>query len=145
MARFRLPVFLLIFSFVAVVATSRLAGADLFDIKFRLTNSVTVEALQFDVDYSAAGGEFVGLGDDVDCTTNGAINAVAAYNNDDGDTTLTEGFVNTAGFSGAVRVATCTFDAASAPAKADFAVTVTDWAPAGGTAPKVKVAGVVAQ
>ena len=106
------------------------AEATLYDVKVKLINDVTVEALQFEIDYSAAGGNFSGSGDTVDCTVNSNINATGAfYDDDSGDELRTSLMKLSPGIDGIVRIITCTFDASSKPATTDFVVTVTDWYP----------------
>lgn len=130
---------------VSSVGLPSVATADLFDIKFRLTKDVTVDDIQFDVDYTAANGNFVGAGDGVDCTVNSAINSIGAFNDIDASLELRQALMNISGIDGPVKIVTCSFDASIAPAKADFVVEVTSWSPAVTPDPKVKVAGVVAQ
>jgi Tfp pilus assembly protein PilV len=137
--------FLLVAACAGVAASARPASATLYDVKFRLTQSVTVEALQFSVNYTAAGGEFVGSGADVECVSNSAINAIAAFNDVEATDTLHSSLIKTSGIAGAVLVVTCTFDAASKPAKSDFVVTVVDWYPAVSPNPTVSCSGVSEQ
>jgi hypothetical protein len=103
-------------------------SANLYDVTFDMADAGTaVGALQFEVAYASAGGQFVGAADSVDCdsalTSGGAF---VTFNDEDGTTTLNFAAVALSGFSGPSTVARCTFDAPVAPSAGDFVVTVVD-------------------
>ncbi len=108
--------------------TSTVVGGTLHDVTFDMADAGTpVGALQFEVAYATAGGQFVGAADSVDCDSPlSASGAFVTFNDEDGSTTLNFAAVALAGFSGPTTVARCTFDAPAAPSAGDFVVTVVD-------------------
>jgi hypothetical protein len=108
--------------------TTTVVGGTLYDVTFDMADAGTaVGALQFEVAYAGAGGEFVGAADSVDCDSPlSAGGAFVTFNDEDGTTTLNFAAVALAGFSGPTTVARCTFDAPAAPNAGDFVVTVVD-------------------
>jgi len=132
-------------AFLVIGAVATKSQAALYDIKIKLASAVTLESLQFDVDYTAAGGEFVGIGGAVSCVVNPITNAAGAFNDDDSVKKLTAGLIQITGIVGKVKIVTCTFDASSAPAKTDFVFSNLSWSPDVGLTPKVKVSFVAAQ
>ncbi len=109
--------------------TTTLPAAGNWEISLRLDDAVTFGSLTFTLDYSAASGEMVGSGPDVQCAI--VIDALiagvglAAYNDDDSNRILTAGFLSTGGATGPVDLATCTFNG-SQPTAGDFAIIVTE-------------------
>jgi hypothetical protein len=102
-------------------------GGTLYTVTFDLDDAVTAGALQFEVDYAAAGGDFVGSGAGVTCTSPlSAGGAFVSFNDVDASTQLNFAAVAIAGFTGPTTVANCTFDAATAPTAGDFVITVVD-------------------
>jgi len=102
-------------------------GGNLYTVTFDLADAVTAGALQFEVNYSAAGGQFVGAGAAVSCTSPlSAGGAFVSFNDVDASTQLNFAAVAIAGFTGPTIVANCTFDAPAAPTAGDFAITVVD-------------------
>ncbi len=103
-----------------------------FDIVFQLDDAVTVGALGFDVDYTAAPGDFVGSGGDagaggtLECSSL-AAGALATFNDDDAGT-LSAGYIALGGITGPADLATCVFQQSgpTAPVAGDFTITVTD-------------------
>jgi cysteine-rich repeat protein len=89
--------------------------------------------LQFDVDYDAAPGEFLGSGPDVnsggtlECFS-AVTGGLGAFSDDDAERLLTAGIIKQAGFAGPAAVATCVFvpDDGTEAVPEDFIVTVTD-------------------
>ena|GEM_PF-6620353 len=109
--------------------TTTLPAAGNWEIGLRLDDAVTFGSLTFTLDYSAASGEMVGSGPDVQCAI--VIDALiagvglSAFNDDDPNRILTAGFLSTGGGTGPVELATCTFNG-SQPAVGDFVITVTE-------------------
>jgi len=102
-------------------------GGNLYNVAFDLTDAVTAGALQFEVNYSAAGGQFTGSGAAVSCTSPlSAGGAFVSFNDVDASTQLNFAAVAIAGFTGPTTVANCEFDAPAAPNAGDFAITVVD-------------------
>jgi hypothetical protein len=103
-------------------------GGNLWDVTFDMADAGTaVGALQFEVAYGGAGGQFVGTADSVDCDSAlSAGGAFVTFNDEDGTTTLNFAAVALAGFSGPTNVARCTFDAPAQPNAGDFVITVVD-------------------
>jgi hypothetical protein len=108
--------------------TSTVGSGTLYDVTFDMADAGTaVGALQFEVAYATAGGQFVGAADSVDCDSAlSASGAFVTFNDEDASTTLNFAAVALAGFSGPTTVARCTFDAPAAPSAGDFIVTVVD-------------------
>jgi hypothetical protein len=99
----------------------------LYNVAFDLTDAVTAGALQFEVNYSAAGGQFTGTGAAVSCTSPlSAGGAFVSFNDVEASTQLNFAAVAIAGFTGPTTVANCEFDAPAAPNAGDFAITVVD-------------------
>jgi hypothetical protein len=102
-------------------------SANLYDVTFDMADAGTaVGALQFEVQYATAGGQFVGTADSVDCDSPIPGGAFVTFNDEDATTTLNFAAVALAGFSGPLQVARCTFDAPVAPSPAAFVITVVD-------------------
>lgn len=132
----------MIAAIVALLASGSLASAANYDVRFRLNNSGTYDSLQFDVNYSAANGDFIGTGASVTCTANSALSIMAAFN--DVGTKLTQGIIASTGVTGAVQLANCTFSGPTAPSPSSFVVSVTDWSSSVGSGtPSVSVSSVV--
>jgi hypothetical protein len=107
--------------------TTVTTGGTLYNVAFDLTDAVTAGALQFEVNYSAAGGQFTGTGATVVCTSPlSAGGAFVSFNDVDASTQLNFAAVAIAGFTGPTTVANCEFDAPAAPNAGDFAITVVD-------------------
>jgi len=99
----------------------------LYNVAFDLTDAVTAGALQFEVNYSAAGGQFTGTGAAVACTSPlSAGGAFVSFNDVEASTQLNFAAVAIAGFTGPTTVANCEFDAPAAPGTGDFTITVVD-------------------
>src|SRR5205085_2338955 len=96
-------------------------------IVFRMTSaSGTVEALQLDVDYSAAGGEFLGSGGSVECVR--LASGAGAANDDDAAKTLTLGNLFLSGANAPMDLWRCSYATSGGvlPDAGDFAITITD-------------------
>ena len=95
------------------------------NLTFRLVDDVELGSLQWDTDYSAAPGVFVGSAGGVECATliDGSI---AEFNDQEESLTLTSGIISLAGFTGPVDVSECTFRASTDPVAEDFVITVVD-------------------
>jgi hypothetical protein len=107
--------------------TTTVSGGNLSTVTFDLDDAVTAGALQFEVNYSAAGGDFVGSGASVSCTSPlSAGGAFVSFNDVDASTQLNFAAVAIAGFTGPTTVANCTFDSPTPPAPGDFSITVVD-------------------
>ena len=129
---------LLYASLVTVLAAP--AHATLYEIDFKLTTNAAYEALQFRVGYSNASGDFVGTGDDVDCTVNTGMGALAALNDEDANDLLKQAYMTTAAFQGPILVSTCVFDRASGtPLASQFVITIDDWSASHSQPPTVAV------
>jgi hypothetical protein len=105
--------------------TTTIGGGSTFTIGFDLVEAVNIGALQFSVDYSGAPGGFDGAADTVSCSDK--TGSLASFNDNEGTTTLSAGFINLGGFTGPRQVATCAFTSTgTAPVAGDFTVTVED-------------------
>ncbi len=102
-----------------------------FEVAFNIAFPATkVGAIQFEVDYSAAGGAIDGLDSAVVCAKPAGFAALEAFNDHDASEFLSMGFADTGGFAAPMVLATCRFidDDSVAPAITDFAVTTLDCA-----------------
>ena len=107
--------------------TTTVGSGTLYDVTFDMADAGTaVGALQFEVQYATAGGQFVGAADSVDCDSPIPGGAFVTFNDEDATTTLNFAAVALSGFSGPLEVARCTFDAPAAPNASDFVITVVD-------------------
>jgi predicted ribosomally synthesized peptide with SipW-like signal peptide len=119
--------------------TTTLDGnAELYTITFDLDDAATIAAIQLEVDYADAGGEFVGSAGAVSCTSlvvSGGV--LASFHDVDASSQLNFAAISGAGFTGPTPLARCSFAASgSLPAASDFVVTVVE-ANAPGLAPIV--------
>lgn len=95
------------------------------DVVFAVTNTETLGALQFDTQYPGALGTFDGLGSSVNCSR--LAGDFAAFNDEDTEDTLSTAIVSTAGFTGPIDIALCTYSSGlPEPVTSDFVITVTD-------------------
>jgi hypothetical protein len=103
-------------------------GAFDCDVTFSVTSTATIGALQFEVAYTQAPGQFAGEGDQVDCTD--LTTSLATFNDRDAQRTLSAGLISLTGFSTPADVVVCTFAGAPSsmtlPQPDDFVVTVVD-------------------
>jgi hypothetical protein len=76
-------------------------------VTFSVTKAETLGALQFDTDYSAIDGVFLGNGSSVSCVR--TAGEFAGFNDYDSEKHLSMAFVSTAGFTGPIDIATCDF------------------------------------
>lgn len=97
-------------------------------VTWGLSNAVSIGALQFDTNYSAAGGQMEGTADQVICTK--LVGDLVTFNDDDAAQNLSAAFVSLAGFSGPVDVMKCNFNTPNndltPPVAGDFVVTIKD-------------------
>ena len=108
--------------------TTTLGGGDLYTITFVLEDAVTIGALQVEVDYGAAGGDFVGSAAAVSCSWSATAGGVlSSFGDVDASSQLNFAAISGTGFSGPVTLASCTFAASGpAPVESDFAITVVE-------------------
>ena len=107
--------------------TTTVVGGSVWDIEFSLDDAVTLGALQYAVDYSAAGGDFVDMADQVNCTSPlSAGGAFVTFNDEDATMTLNFAAVALAGFTGPTVVANCEFQSAAMPVAGNFGINVID-------------------
>jgi len=88
------------------------------------SESGTLGALQFDVQYTGSNGGFVGTADKVECESL-IERALSAFTNKGGKT-MTGALVSVNGFSTPQDVARCRFRSTQAVSPSSFAITVTD-------------------
>jgi hypothetical protein len=96
-------------------------------VTWRVTNAITLGALQFTTDYSNAGGSFLGEADTVDCMD--LSGSLATFNDDEAQARLNAGFINLGGIMAPASVARCRFFASLSdhdPDASEFTVTVVD-------------------
>ncbi len=94
-------------------------------VAFHVTNEVELGALQFEVDYSGAAGDFPGADDLVECETV-LPGATIAFNDDEAGGVLKVAAVHATGFTGPAELAYCSFDPAVLVNPGDFVITITD-------------------
>lgn len=91
-----------------------------------ITSSENLGALLYEVDYAAAGGEFLGATTGVKCTSL-VSGALFTFRDEDARRTLRESVIKSAGFAGPVSLATCAFATSDGALAAQaFEVTVFD-------------------
>jgi cysteine-rich repeat protein len=93
-------------------------------ILFRVTTAGTLGALKYEVDFTAAPGQFAGSGLTVACT-----NLLAASSNffeDETNEILRHSIISLGGFTTPADLANCSFTATGTPEPGQFAITVTD-------------------
>jgi len=109
--------------------TSTTLGASSCDVTFRLAENIDVVTAEFDVDYAAAAGEFVGEGVAVDCSLQLPEGWVGSFYDHDGETVLSAviypGGLSYSQFGGPVDLVTCGFEGAI-PTQGQFAVAFRD-------------------
>ena len=103
-------------------------GGNSFDVLFRVTDTVSIGALQFSVDYSGATGGFTGAADGVQCTASPAISgAIFTPNDDEAASTLRIGIISLGGINAPADLVMCGFDSTNgAPVAGDFVITLED-------------------
>jgi len=118
-------------------------GLDSYQLLFRaVAPPIALGALQFDVSYSSANGDFKGSNENVVCKKVSGFGALEAFNDCDTpggcvrpgqptipENTLSLGFADSSGFTPPRDLASCVFQKAAgsaAPVTTDFTVTVTD-------------------
>jgi hypothetical protein len=108
--------------------TTTVAGGTLYRVTFALDNAVTVGSLQLEVDYAEAGGDFVGTGSSVACTSPlSARGALLAFGDDESTATLNVAALALSGFAGPTSLASCDFLAMGpAPTTAELSITVVE-------------------
>jgi hypothetical protein len=109
-------------------------------VTLSMSDATTLGALQYRVDYSSAGGGFVGTGDTVNCTNLAGGSTLVVFNDEDGSEELRSSVASLA-FTGPTDLAVCEFAAAVAPAPGDFVVTVEDSHPASSSGTESNVCG----
>jgi hypothetical protein len=96
-------------------------------IRFSVTSTHAMGAIQFEVDYALANGEFPGTGNSVNCQPSipGALFADTDY---DASETLTIGLIEQDGFTTPREIARCIFESGdgSAPLPSQFALSIDD-------------------
>lgn len=88
-----------------------------------LDDAVSVGSIQYDVDYSATGGDLNGSGAAVECAD--LTGSIATFSDDDAGT-LDAAYLSFAGFTGPTGMATCNLTAPVVPLVTDFVVNITD-------------------
>lgn len=110
---------------MTTTTTSTTLPIESCSVVFRLTSDVTLGALQWTTDYAASGGEFVGLGSQVECVSL-AAGAIPAFNDADAGKTLTAGLISIAGIDGPTDVVECSFQSSGQATPAQFQIQVTE-------------------
>ena len=95
-------------------------------VAFGVTDALEIGALQYDVDYAAAAGEFDGMGPDVSCRNESTAD-LFSFNDRDSSRVLLMGYISLSGFRGPQRMASCDFTAIGEnPTERSFVITVAD-------------------
>lgn len=110
------------------VTTTTLGSALSYTVVLTLEDAVTLGSLQIEVDYATAGGDFVGSGQNVSCSSPlTAAGALVAFGDDDLNARLSFAALALGGFDGPTSIASCEFSAAGlAPTREEFAITVVE-------------------
>jgi len=96
------------------------------DITFSVVTDANYGALQFGVDYTAAGGNFVGVADMVDCTSLLGAQEIVTFNDIAACNLLNIGVLALMGFDGPAEVAVCRSRTRGVPVTGDFSIEVVD-------------------
>jgi len=115
-------------STTSTAPTTTLGSAASYTVAFALQDTVTLGTLQIEVVYAAAGGGFVGSGQNVSCSSPlTAAGVLVAFGDDDSGARLSFAALALGGFDGPTSIASCEFSAAGpAPTPGDFAITVVE-------------------
>jgi hypothetical protein len=93
-----------------------------------VTNTATLGALQIDIGYANAQGEFEGSADQVVCADQ--TGSLSSFNDNDANRTLSAGFISIAGFTTPADIVRCNFNTPNGdltdPVAGDFTLTVVD-------------------
>jgi len=97
-------------------------------ITWSATNTVTLGALQFDTNYSTAGGQMEGVGDAVVCSK--LAGDLVTFNDNDAGKILSAAFVSLSGMVAPTDLMKCNFNTPTndltAPVASDFVITIVD-------------------
>jgi hypothetical protein len=115
-----------------VPTTTTMPGPLSCALVFHLANAVTIGGLEYVTDYSAAPGEFSGIGSAVDCV-NLTLGTLYAATDDDADRILYQGLISLDGVDGPVDLSRCTFLASETPSADGFSITSNATDPDGNT------------
>ena len=108
--------------------TTTLPSVETFacQVDFTLVDELDLGSLQFDTMYDNTSGEFVGTGNNAECT-NWITDGMASFNDADTTRVLSTAIVSLAGIQGPAVVSTCEFVAVGyVPSPGEFYVQVTD-------------------
>jgi cysteine-rich repeat protein len=94
-------------------------------VTFRLDDAVTFGALQWETTYAASGGDFVGIGGDVECRSL-VSGLLTAFNDNETANRLDAGLITTSGFTGPANLLECEWTGPDVPAKSDFVIAITE-------------------
>lgn len=94
-------------------------------LEFSLTDPVTLGSLQWEIDYAAAPGEFLGSGEAVQCT-NKVMTAFGMKQDKDAERKVVTALISLSGFAGPRALSECQFLADVVPEVDDFVITVID-------------------
>ena len=105
-----------------------------YDVFFAIAEAATYGALQWQTNYAAAPGTFIGSGDQVDCALVPAAQTLNAFNDIEAESNLNVGIIALFGFTTTAgeEIVRCGFEGASMPVAGDFAITVQDSSDTGG-------------
>lgn len=109
--------------------TTTVAGTPAsYTVTFRLVSAVTIGSLQVEIDYGGTGGDVVGSGGTVSCTSPlSASGALVAFGDDDSTSTLNIAALKLTGFTGPTSLASCGIQVTGGtPDAGDFRITVVE-------------------
>jgi len=95
-------------------------------VTFSTPTNATFGALQYDTDYSASSGGFVGSAAMVECTGLTGGSEIVTFNDIEGTSTLATGVVALFGYDGPGPIAECNWLGSTVPVAGDFAITIVD-------------------
>ena len=134
---------LVISSAISLLISSK-AMATTYEMVFRLTTPKAYGGMDYKVDYSGAGGDFVNSGTSVDCSVNTALSSLSEQNDNDAGKLLHKALAADPEFQGPIDLYTCNFDKeGAAPVASDFTITLGEWgADTHSTTPQVEITSI---
>lgn len=109
---------------VGSTTSTTLASQRACTVVFGTDDTVDLSGISFEVDYSAAPGDFVGSGATVQCALASGIGATAAFNDQDSARTLIAALVTSGAISAPTDLVECDYLGVLPPIDADFVVSV---------------------
>jgi len=132
---------------VVVCSMPSVACALTYEVDVKLQTALAYKNMDVNVSYAATSGSLIGIGENVACLPNAALNVVSAFNDcelttQDGCSSakqLLTALATNSTVTGPIVLFTCHYSGASAPTVSQFVVTIDDWAATHTTPPIVVI------